>query len=115
MREMFIEMGLNLLDLVPILDMFYGVSPRQSSTPIERIYLVVSYGAGNNKCKQMLIFEVASFEIVYNCILRRPFLLKFRAVIHSAYATMMMPGPKGVIMITTDHLDALACENATLT
>jgi hypothetical protein len=32
----------------------------------------------------MLIFEVASFNIGYNCILKRPFLLKFMAVIHTA-------------------------------
>jgi membrane carboxypeptidase/penicillin-binding protein len=61
------------------------------------------------------MFEVASFNIRYNCILRRPFLLKFMAVIHNAYATMKMDGPKGVITIKADQRDALACENATMT
>jgi hypothetical protein len=37
------------------------------------------------------------------------------AVIHTAYAMMKMPGPKGVIMIKADQRDALACENAMLT
>jgi hypothetical protein len=37
------------------------------------------------------------------------------AVIHTAYATMKMSGPKGVIIIKVDQRDALACENATLT
>jgi hypothetical protein len=50
----------------------------------------------------MLMFEVASFDIGYNCILGRPFLLKFMAVIHTAYATMKMPRPKGVITIKDD-------------
>jgi hypothetical protein len=63
----------------------------------------------------MLTFEVASFNIGYNCILERPFLLKFMAVIHTAYATIKMPGPKGVITIKSDQRDAQACENATLT
>jgi hypothetical protein len=63
----------------------------------------------------MLTFEVASFDIGYNCIMRRHFLLKFMAVIHNAYATMKMPGPKGVITIKADQWDALACENTTLT
>jgi hypothetical protein len=63
----------------------------------------------------MLTFEVASFDILYNCILGRSFLLKFIAVIHTAYATMKMPGSKGVITIKSDQQDALACENATLT
>jgi hypothetical protein len=75
----------------------------------------VSCGIGDNKRKEVLTFEVASFDIGYNCILRRHFLLKFMVVIHTAYATLKMPGPKGVITIKADQRDALACENATLT
>jgi hypothetical protein len=75
----------------------------------------VSCGTGDNKHKEMLTFEVASFDIGYNCILKRPFLLKFMMVIHTTYATIKMPGPKGVITIKVDQCDALACENATLT
>jgi hypothetical protein len=37
------------------------------------------------------------------------------AVIHTAYAAMKMPDPKGVTTIKADQRDALACENATLT
>jgi hypothetical protein len=51
----------------------------------------------------MLTFVVASFDIGYNCILGRPFLLKFMAVIHTAYATIKMPDPKGVITIKADQ------------
>jgi hypothetical protein len=51
----------------------------------------------------MLTFKVASFDIGYNCILGRPFLLKFKAVIHTTYATMKMSGLKGVITIKTDQ------------
>jgi hypothetical protein len=54
------------------------------------------------------------FNISYNCILGRPFLLRFMAVIHTAYATMNMPGPKGIITIQADQWDALACENTSL-
>jgi hypothetical protein len=56
----------------------------------------------------MLMFEVANFNIRYNCILGRSFLLKFMAVIHTDYAMMKMPGPKGVITIKADQRDALA-------
>jgi hypothetical protein len=63
----------------------------------------------------MLTFEVASFDIGYNCILGRPFLLKFMVVILTAYATIKMPGPMGVITLKSDQSDALICENATLT
>jgi hypothetical protein len=62
----------------------------------------------------MLTFEVARFDIGYNCILERPFLLRFMAVIHTAYATKM-PDPKEVITLKSDQRDALAYENVALT
>jgi hypothetical protein len=61
------------------------------------------------------MFEVASFDIRYKCILERPFLLKFMVVIHTVYTTMKMLAPKGVITIKADQRDTLTCENATLT
>jgi hypothetical protein len=73
----------------------------------------VSCGLGDNTRKEVLTFEVASFDIGYNCILGRPFLLKFMAVIHTGYATLKMPGPKGVITLMADQRDALVCENTT--
>jgi hypothetical protein len=69
---------------------------------------------GNNKHREMLTFEVTSFDIGYNCILGRPFFLKFMVIIHTAYATMKMPSPKGIITTNADQRDALACENASL-
>jgi hypothetical protein len=54
----------------------------------------VSCGTGENKCREILMFEVASFNIGYNCILGRHFLLKFKADIHTAYATIKMSGPR---------------------
>jgi hypothetical protein len=114
MRKTFIEIGLNLKDLTPIHDMFHGIILGQLSTPIGCIDLEVSYGSGDNKRKDVLTFEVASFDIGYNCILERPFLLKFMAVIHTVYTTLKMLGPKGVITIKVDQRDTLACENTTL-
>jgi hypothetical protein len=115
MRKTFIKMGLNLKDLTPVHDMFHGIIPGQSSTPVGRIDLEVSCGLGDNKHKEVLTFKIVSFDIGYNCILRRPFLLKFMAVIHTAYGTLKMPDPMGVITIKGDQRDALTCENVTLT
>jgi hypothetical protein len=114
MRKTFIEMGLNLVDLTPVHDTFHGVIPGRSSTPIGCTDLEVPCGLGENKRKEMLTFQVASFDIEYNYILGMPFLLKFMAVIHTAHPTMKMPRPKGVITIKADQQDALACENASL-
>jgi hypothetical protein len=115
MRRTFIEMSLSLADLTLIQDTFHGIIPGQSSMPIRRIDLKVSCGSVENKRREMLTLEVASFDIGYNCILGRPFLLKFMAVIHTAYAIIKMPGPKGIITLTSDHRDAVACENVALT
>jgi hypothetical protein len=75
-------------------DTFHGVILGQLSTPIGCINLEVSFGIGNNKHEEVLMFEVASFDIGYNWILERSFLLMFMAVIHTAYATLKMPGPR---------------------
>jgi hypothetical protein len=115
LRKTFIEMGLNLAKLSLVHDTFHGIILGQSSTPIGRINLEVSSGSGENKRREMLTFEVASFNIRYNCILGRPFLLKFVAIIHTTYATIKMLGPKGVIILMSDQHDVVACENAALT
>jgi hypothetical protein len=114
-RKTFIEMGLKLSDLTPVHDTFHGIIIGQASTPIGRIDLEVSCGIGENKYKEMLTFDVASFNIRYNCILGRPFLLRFMTVIHTAYAIIKMPGPRGVIILKLDQRDVLAYENASLT
>jgi hypothetical protein len=114
MRKTFIEMDLNLEDLTLVHDTYHGIIPGQSSSPNRRIDLEVPCGSGDNKHREILMFEVASFDIEYNCILGRSFLLKFMVVIHTAYAMIKMPGPKGVITIKANQRDGLACENASL-
>jgi hypothetical protein len=69
MRKTFIDIGLNLVDLTSVHDMFHDIIPGQSSTPIRRIDLEISYRSGDNKRREMLTFEVTSFDISYNCIL----------------------------------------------
>jgi hypothetical protein len=83
MRKIFIKMGLNLKDLALVHDTFHGVILGQLSIPIGRIDLEVCCGTEDNKRKEKLMFKVSSFDIGYNCILGRPFLLKFIAVIHN--------------------------------
>jgi hypothetical protein len=115
MRRTFIEMGLSLADLTPVQDTFHGIIPGQSSMPVGRIDLEVSYGLGENKHREILTFEVASFDIGHNCILGRPFFLKFMTVIQTAYAIIKMPGPRGIITLMSDHRDTIACESVALT
>jgi hypothetical protein len=96
-------MGLSLAELTPVHDTFHSAISGLSSTPIRHIDLEVSCELGDNKHREMLMFKVAIFDNIYNCILGRPFLLKFMAVIHTAYATIKMPSSKGVITIKVDQ------------
>jgi hypothetical protein len=95
MRKTFIKMSLKLSDLTPIHDTFHGIIPGQTSTPIGCIDLEVSCGTGENKRREMLTFKDVSFDIGYNCILGRPFLLRFMVVIRTAYTIIKMPGSRG--------------------
>jgi hypothetical protein len=63
MRKPFIKMGINLKDLTLVHDTFHGIIPGQSSTPVEHIDLEVSCETGDNKRKEVLMFEVANFDI----------------------------------------------------
>jgi hypothetical protein len=95
MRKILIKMGLKLSDLTPVHDTFHVIIPGQASSPIGCIDLEVSYRTGEKKRREMLTLKVASFDIRYNCTLGRHFLLRFMAVIHTTYATIKMPGPRG--------------------
>ena len=57
---------------------------------------------------------MVDFESSYNCILGRPFLNKFMAVIHSAYAVMKVPGPNGPMKIEADLRQAIRCDSNVL-
>jgi hypothetical protein len=95
MCHTFIKMELKLGDLQPIRDTFHSVIPFLSSTPLGKIDLTVVCGFGDNKHRETLTFKVANFNMGYNCILGRPFLIKFMAVILMAYKVMKMPGRRG--------------------
>jgi hypothetical protein len=63
MRKTFIEMGLKLSVLTLVHHTFHEIISGQTSTPIGHIDLEVSCGIGENKHREMLTFEVASFDI----------------------------------------------------
>jgi hypothetical protein len=82
------------------------------------VTLVVShvlYDSRSNKRHKMLTFEVANFDMGYNCILGRTFLTKFMVVIHTAYAIRKLPDPKGIITIKSNIKDVFACDIGMLT
>jgi hypothetical protein len=94
MRKTFIEMGLKLSYLAPVHDTFHRIIPGQSFSPLGRINLEVSCGTGENKRREMLTFEIANFNIRYNCILGRPFLLRSwrSSILHTQQSRCLAPG-----------------------
>ena len=54
-------------------------------------------------------FDVVDLPLSYNGILGCPALEKFMAASHYAYNTLKMPGPVGVISISSDEKDAIIC------
>jgi hypothetical protein len=106
MRKTFIEMGLNLADMTPSSGLSLGSRPLPSGA-LTWMSLVE---CGTTSLREMLTFEVASFDIGYTCILGRPFLLKFIAVVQTAYAIIKMPGPKGIITLNSNQHDTQVAE-----
>jgi hypothetical protein len=82
MRPTYVEMNLLMYVLHPVKATFHDVILGTSTTPFGKSDLMVVYGA-RNKWWATHTFQVADFNIGYNCILRRHFLLNFMEVIHS--------------------------------
>ena len=59
---------------------------------------------------ETLTFEVVGFHGTYHAILGRPCYAKFMAVPNYTYLKLKMPGPRGVITISTFFQCAYECE-----
>ena len=71
------NLGLPRKRLLPGKEPFYGIMPGMSAYPLGIIDLQVTIQEGENLMSEFLIFKVADFESMYNCILGRPFLKNF--------------------------------------
>ena len=93
-------MGLNYMSLLtPSKAPFYGIGPRNSSTPIGSVTLPVTFGTEQNFQTEYIKFKVADFESSYHAILGRPALAKFMAVPHYVYLLLKMPGNTRVLSL----------------
>jgi hypothetical protein len=83
------------------------------------------FGTPDNFWKETLTFEVVGFRGAYHAILGWPCYTKFMAVPNYTYHRMKMPGPKGVITVSSliehafdcdvecvEHVEALALDEA---
>ena len=105
------KMGLNYMGLLTLSKApFYGIVPRNSSTPIGSVTLPVTFGTEQNFWTKYIKFEVADFESSYHAILGRLALAKFMAVPHYVYLLLKMPGNTGVLSLRGDLLMSFECD-----
>ena len=71
------------------------------------------FGTLENYRSEELLFHVAPSNIRYHTLLRRDTFTRFQAIPHYEYMKLKMPGPNGVITITSDPDIALRAENKT--
>ncbi|XP_062213689.1 uncharacterized protein LOC133914644 [Phragmites australis] len=103
-------MGVQRSELKVGVEPFHGITPNSSTMPLGQVELLVTFGTPDNFRIERLTFNVVNFKMTYNVILGHPILGKFMTVVHYAYHTLKIPGPKGII---TRHI-AVKCDKQSL-
>ena len=79
--------------------------------PLRQIDLPVTFGGPSNYRTETLAFEVVGFHGTYHAILGRPCYAKFMAIPNYTYLKLKMPGPNGVITVSSAFSHAFACDH----
>jgi len=103
-------LGINRAQLQPSVDGFHGVVPGKKALPVGRIDLPVCFGTAANFRKETLTFEVVGFRGTYHAIIGRPGYAKFMAIPNYTYLKLKMPGPKGIITVSSSYEHAYECD-----
>jgi len=96
-------LGINRAQLQPSAGGFHGVVCGKKALPVGRIDLPVCFGTAANFKKETLTFEVVGFRGTYHAIIGRPGYAKFVAIPIYTYLKLKMPGPKGVITVSSSY------------
>ena len=78
--------------------------------PEGQIDLPVYFGTVANFRKETLTFEVVGFRDTYHAIIDHPGYAKFMATPNYTYLKLKIPGPKGVITISTSYENTYECD-----
>jgi hypothetical protein len=92
-------MHISLEFLKPTDRSFHGIVHESANYPLGRITLDVCFGNHQNYRKEKLDFEVMDWPSQYHAILGRPAFSCFMAVPHYTYLVLIMPGPRGIIIV----------------
>ncbi|XP_020172463.1 uncharacterized protein [Aegilops tauschii subsp. strangulata] len=88
---------------------FHGVIPGKKADSLGQITLDVVFGDSTNYCKEKLTFEVVEFHSAYHAVLGRTAYAHFMARPCYVYLKLKMPGPRGVITVTSNQQRAEEC------
>ena len=69
------------------------------------------FGSRANFRSEVLTFEVVDFPGSYHAILGRPCYARFMAIPNYTYLKLKMPGPNGVITVSSAFSHAFACDH----
>ena len=92
---------------------FRGIIPSREARCAGKIKLDVVFGTPENYRSEEITFQVAPFNSGYHALLGRDAFTRFQAVPHYGYMKLKIPGPNGIITITSDPDIALRAENKT--
>jgi len=103
-------LGINQAQLQPSAGGFHGVVPGKKALPVGQIDLPVCFGTMANFRKETLTFEVVGFRGTYHAIIGRSGYAKFMAIPNYTYLKLKMPGPKGVITVSSSYEHTYECD-----
>ena len=69
------------------------------------------FGNRANFCSEVLTFEVVDFPGSYHAILGWPCYTKFMAIPNYTYLKLKMPGPNGIITMSSAFSHAFTCDH----
>ena len=90
---------------------FHGVIPRAQAYPLGQINLPVTFDSQANFCSKVLTFEVVDFLGSYHSIMGCPCYARFLAIPNYTYLKLKMPGPNGVITVSSAFSHAFTCDH----
>ena len=103
-------LGIKRAQLQPSAGGFHGVVPGKKALPVGRIDLPVCFGTAVYFRKETLTFEVVGFHGTYHAIIGCLGYAKFMAIPNYTYLKLKMPGPKGVITVSSSYEHTYECD-----
>jgi hypothetical protein len=92
---------------------FKGIIPGKEARCEGKITLNMVFGTPEKYRSKELTFHIVPFRSGYHALLGRQAFIKFHALPHYGYMKLKMPGPNGVITVTSNPERALKAENKT--